>query len=62
MSDMASANEWNRGIIEEFRENGGRVGGPFEGARMLLLRMKVKSAGRSARSLEDFASVRVTTS
>lgn len=29
--------EWNRGIIAEFRENGGKVGGPFEGAPMILL-------------------------
>ncbi len=29
--------EWNRRIIEEFRENGGKVGGPFEGASLLLL-------------------------
>ena len=37
MSDMASADDWNRRIIEEFRGNGGKVGGPFEGAAMLLL-------------------------
>jgi deazaflavin-dependent oxidoreductase (nitroreductase family) len=37
MSDMASANDWNRRIIEEFRGNAGKVGGPFEGASMLLL-------------------------
>ncbi|RNL87470.1 nitroreductase/quinone reductase family protein [Halostreptopolyspora alba] len=30
-------NEFNQKIIEEFRANGGRVGGPFEGARLLLL-------------------------
>lgn len=29
--------DFNRQIIEEFRANGGRVGGPFEGARLLLL-------------------------
>jgi deazaflavin-dependent oxidoreductase (nitroreductase family) len=28
---------WNTGIIEEFRENGGKVGGRFEGAPLLLL-------------------------
>ncbi len=37
MSDTASANDWNRRIIEEFRGNAGKVGGPFEGAPMLLL-------------------------
>jgi len=30
-------NEWNQKIIEEFRANGGVVGGPFEGASMILV-------------------------
>jgi deazaflavin-dependent oxidoreductase (nitroreductase family) len=34
MSDM---NDWNKGIIEEFRSNSGQVGGDFAGAPMLLL-------------------------
>ena len=29
--------EFNRGVIEEFRANDGKVGGPFEGAPVLLL-------------------------
>ena len=29
--------DWNRTIIEEFRANGGKVGGQFEGAPMLIL-------------------------
>ena len=29
--------DWNTGIIKEFRENEGRVGGPFEGRPLLLL-------------------------
>ena len=29
--------DWNRQIIEEFRSNGGKVGGSFEGAPLLLL-------------------------
>jgi deazaflavin-dependent oxidoreductase (nitroreductase family) len=29
--------DFNRGVIEEFRANEGRVGGPFEGAPVLLL-------------------------
>jgi deazaflavin-dependent oxidoreductase (nitroreductase family) len=29
--------DWNNQIIEEFRANGGKVGGPFEGAPLLLL-------------------------
>jgi deazaflavin-dependent oxidoreductase (nitroreductase family) len=29
--------DWNTAIIEEFRANGGKVGGPFEGAPVVLL-------------------------
>ena len=29
--------DWNANIIDEFRENAGKVGGMFEGASMLLL-------------------------
>ena len=29
--------DWNAGVIEEFRANGGKLGGGFEGAPMLLL-------------------------
>jgi deazaflavin-dependent oxidoreductase (nitroreductase family) len=34
---MAGPNDWNRAIIEEFRGNGGKVGGQFAGAPLLLL-------------------------
>ena len=34
---MEDVNAWNRKIIEEFRANSGKCGGPFEGAPMLLL-------------------------
>jgi deazaflavin-dependent oxidoreductase (nitroreductase family) len=34
---MADPNDWNAGVIEEFRTNAGKVGGPFEGAPLLLL-------------------------
>ncbi len=34
---MAEIGDWNAKIIEEFRSNGGRVGGQFEGAPLLLL-------------------------
>jgi deazaflavin-dependent oxidoreductase (nitroreductase family) len=34
---MAEMNDWNAKIIEEFRANGGKVGGQFEGAPLLLL-------------------------
>jgi deazaflavin-dependent oxidoreductase (nitroreductase family) len=34
---MADINDWNAKIIAEFRANGGKVGGQFEGAPLLLL-------------------------
>jgi deazaflavin-dependent oxidoreductase (nitroreductase family) len=34
---MADRADWNRSIIDEFRANEGRVGGPFEGRPILLL-------------------------
>ena len=34
---MSDVNDWNTQIIEEFRANDGVVGGPFEGAPLLLL-------------------------
>lgn len=34
---MTEPNDWNSKIIEEFRANGGKVGGPFEGAPMILV-------------------------
>ncbi len=33
---MSDYDDWNAGIIEEFRANGGKVGGQFEGAPLLL--------------------------
>jgi deazaflavin-dependent oxidoreductase (nitroreductase family) len=34
---MSSPNDWNKHIIEEFHANGGKVGGQFAGANLLLL-------------------------
>ncbi|MBA3287903.1 MAG: nitroreductase family deazaflavin-dependent oxidoreductase [Acidimicrobiia bacterium] len=34
---VSDVNDWNTQIIEQFRANGGRVGGQFEGAPLLLL-------------------------
>ena len=34
---MPDMNDFNRTVIEEFRANDGKVGGPFEGAPVLLL-------------------------
>lgn len=37
--------DFNQQIIDEFRANAGRVGGPFEGARLLLLTTTGASSG-----------------
>jgi len=34
---MTDTNDWNQQIIAEFRANGGKCGGMFEGAPMLIL-------------------------
>jgi hypothetical protein len=36
-SARGGANDFNTEIIEEFRANEGRVGGPFAGATMILI-------------------------
>lgn len=38
-------NDWNAQIIAEFRENGGKVGGPFEGSPMVLIHHKGAKTG-----------------
>ncbi|AOS63318.1 nitroreductase family deazaflavin-dependent oxidoreductase [Actinoalloteichus hymeniacidonis] len=38
--------EFNDRIIEEFRANGGKVGGPFEGAQMLLVTVTGRRTGK----------------
>jgi deazaflavin-dependent oxidoreductase (nitroreductase family) len=42
----ASPNDWNQAIIAEFRANGGKVGGQFEGAPLLLLTTTGAKSGR----------------
>jgi len=39
--------ELNRQIIDEFRANGGKVGGQFEGAPLLLLTTKGAKSGKT---------------
>lgn len=34
---MPDPNDWNQKIIDEFRTHGGKVGGQFEGAAMILV-------------------------
>jgi deazaflavin-dependent oxidoreductase (nitroreductase family) len=43
---MPDPNDWNRAIIEEFRANGGRVGGNFEGSPLLLLHSTGAKSGQ----------------
>ncbi len=43
---MTEANDWNAGIIAEFRAQGGRVGGPFEGAPIVLVHHRGRKSGR----------------
>lgn len=43
---MNEANERNRKIVEEFRANGGKVGGHFEGKTLLLLHTRGAKSGR----------------
>ncbi|HZX07116.1 nitroreductase family deazaflavin-dependent oxidoreductase [Kribbella sp.] len=38
--------DWNQQTIEEFRANEGRVGGPFEGAPLLLLHHHGRKSGK----------------
>ena len=37
MTEIQDLNDWDRQIIEEFRANGGNVGGQYAGAPVLLL-------------------------
>ncbi|WP_068165666.1 nitroreductase family deazaflavin-dependent oxidoreductase [Rhodococcus phenolicus] len=43
---MSSYDDWNAGIIAEFRANEGRVGGRFEGAPMVLVHHRGRKTGR----------------
>jgi deazaflavin-dependent oxidoreductase (nitroreductase family) len=43
---MSETKDWNTRIIEEFRANGGRVGGNFEGAPLLLLHTTGARSGK----------------
>lgn len=43
---MDDVNEWNKQIIEEFRANDGKVGGPFEGMPLLILHSTGRKSGK----------------
>ncbi len=44
---MSGQNDWNTQIINEFRENDGKVGGPFEGAPLLILHCTGAKSGKT---------------
>ena len=46
VADTAALDDFNRGIVEEFRANGGVVGGPFEGGNLLLLHTTGAKSGQ----------------
>lgn len=43
---MAEITDWNAKTIAEFRANQGRVGGPFEGAPMVLVHHRGRTSAR----------------
>ena len=43
---MPDREDWNSNIIQEFRTNEGKVGGPFDGAPILLLHTTGARSGR----------------
>jgi deazaflavin-dependent oxidoreductase (nitroreductase family) len=46
VTEIPDLNEFNAAIVEEFRTNGGKVGGPFEGGTLLLLHTTGAKSGR----------------
>ena len=46
MTETPDLNEFNAAIVEEFRANDGKVGGPFEGATLLLLHTTGAKSGQ----------------
>ena len=47
ISDTGALNDFNTAIVEEFRANGGKVGGPFEGGTLLLLHTTGAKSGKT---------------
>jgi deazaflavin-dependent oxidoreductase (nitroreductase family) len=46
VTDVSDPNAWNAKTIAEFRANEGKVGGPFEGAPMVLVHHRGRRSGR----------------
>lgn len=47
VADDNYLNDFNTAIVEEFRANGGKVGGPFEGGALLLLHTVGAKSGKA---------------
>ena len=43
---MTETTDWNSKIVAEFRANQGQVGGPFEGAPIVLVHSRGRKSGR----------------
>lgn len=46
LPDKETIKAFNNSVIDEFRANGGKVGGPFEGADLILLTTKGAKTGQ----------------
>ncbi|KUH97837.1 deazaflavin-dependent nitroreductase [Mycolicibacterium acapulense] len=46
MTEISNIKDFNAGIVDEFRANGGKVGGPFEGGNLLLLHTTGAKSGQ----------------
>ena len=46
IADASALDDFNRGVVEEFRANAGKIGGPFAGADLLLLHTTGAKSGR----------------
>ncbi|KUI42116.1 deazaflavin-dependent nitroreductase [Mycobacterium sp. IS-1590] len=46
MTEISNLKDFNAKIVDEFRANGGKVGGPFDGADLLLLHTTGAKSGR----------------
>jgi deazaflavin-dependent oxidoreductase (nitroreductase family) len=57
VSDTAALDDFNRGVVAEFRANGGKVGGPFEGGNLLLLHTTGAKSGQPRLSPLAFLTV-----
>jgi deazaflavin-dependent oxidoreductase (nitroreductase family) len=50
VTDEAALGDFNRAVVDEFRANAGKVGGPFEGATIVLLHTTGAKSGKKRMS------------